>query len=184
MVSETYRADFARGLPWKEGGAQFSADRRHRYRLWRHWGPGGGHYAAFVMLNPSTAGAYADDPTVRRVVGFAKRERLDGLVVVNLFSLVATDPKELHRAAYDAKGDTVTNRWVVRQACSQAALVVAAWGAHAARYPFRVQSAFQELDELEKPVHVFVGTTKSGQPLHPLRLRRDLPLVLHHRRGS
>lgn len=53
----------------------------------------------FVMLNPSTADATKDDPTIRRCVGFAKREGCTGMTVVNLFALRATDPAELAKHA-------------------------------------------------------------------------------------
>lgn len=39
----------------------------------------------FVMLNPSTADADQDDPTIRRCLGFAETWGYDKLVVVNLF---------------------------------------------------------------------------------------------------
>ncbi|WP_239508926.1 DUF1643 domain-containing protein, partial [Stenotrophomonas maltophilia] len=46
----------------------------------------------FVMLNPSTADADLDDPTIRRCVGFAKALKFDQLSVVNLFAYRATKP--------------------------------------------------------------------------------------------
>jgi len=39
----------------------------------------------WCLLNPSTADHEADDPTIRRLTGFARRWDAGGIVVVNLF---------------------------------------------------------------------------------------------------
>ena len=52
--------------------AVFSPDRTYRYLLIRRWESA--PPLVWVMLNPSTAGAFADDPTIRRCVRFAQRE--------------------------------------------------------------------------------------------------------------
>lgn len=50
--------------------ALLSQCHRYRYTLDREW-EGTGYRAWFVMLNPSTADAELDDPTIRRCMGFA-----------------------------------------------------------------------------------------------------------------
>src|SRR5918998_3116048 len=72
--------------------ARFSPDRRYRYELWRRWGDGPA-LCNFLLLNPSTADERADDPTVARCVRRARAWGLDALVVTNLFSIRATDPR-------------------------------------------------------------------------------------------
>ena len=49
--------------------------------------------ALFIMLNPSTADASEDDPTIRRCRGFAKSWECAGLTVANLYALRSTNPK-------------------------------------------------------------------------------------------
>jgi hypothetical protein len=63
----------------------------YRYELRRVWDAQLG-LACWVMLNPSTADANEDDPTIRRCVNFARTWGYGGIVVRNLFALRATDP--------------------------------------------------------------------------------------------
>jgi hypothetical protein len=53
------------------GTAVISDCGRYRYSLTRSWADGDNR-VVFVMLNPSTADAEVDDPTIRRCIGFAK----------------------------------------------------------------------------------------------------------------
>src|ERR1700677_1476546 len=77
--------------------AMISPCEKYRYRLERFWGPG--HALPFVMLNPSTADANIDDPTIRRCMGFSRREGAGGIIVVNLFAYRATEPSDLPAGA-------------------------------------------------------------------------------------
>lgn len=148
--------------------AVFSEDGTHRYRLERH-GLGGGYLLAavnFVMLNPSTATADVDDPTVRRCMGFARAWGYDHLVVTNLFALCATDPRELRDERKHL--DAVNQRYVI-DAAKAAELVVCAWGAHggeAGHYLGRLLR-IHGVD-----THA-LGVTADGSPRHPLYLRSD-----------
>lgn len=141
------------------GGATFSRDRRYRYRLWRRWDRAR-PVVVFVMLNPSTADARHDDPTIRRCIGFARRWGYGGIEVVNLFGYRATDPRAL-RIVRDPVGP---GNWRhIRRALRQAALVILAWGAHA------------HGDRLTRVARAqCLGLTRAGQPRHPLYLRRDV----------
>jgi hypothetical protein len=78
--------------------AVFSPDRAYRYLLIRRWALGG-PTMTMIMLNPSTADAHADDPTIRRCVSLARREGCAALEVVNLFALRSPYPKALLAAA-------------------------------------------------------------------------------------
>src|SRR5881396_744410 len=122
------------------GGATFSRDRRYRYRLWRRWDRSRA-VVAFVMLNPSTADAMHDDPTIRRCIGFARNWGFGGVDVVNLFALRATDPRALRRA-HDPVGPA--NDRHIASAGSRASLVILAWGAQG-RLRGRAQDAWRIL---------------------------------------
>lgn len=77
-----------------ERAAEFSGCGRYRYSLRRRWADGGPP-ACWIMLNPSTADAEKDAPTIRRCIGFSKAWGHNALVVVNLFALRSTDPTAL-----------------------------------------------------------------------------------------
>lgn len=123
----------------------------------------------FIMLNPSTADAVIDDPTIRRCVAFAKREGCSYMSVVNLFALRATDPKELEHAKDSVGPDN--DMWLSRQIeLHRSGLIIAAWGSSkfAGARAAEVQSKFGPFRCL--------GKTKSGAPRHPLYLRTDAAL--------
>jgi len=142
----------------------------YRYRLGRRWGSGQRGYVLWVMLNPSTADASEDDPTIRRCVGFSKAWGYDGLVVVNLFALRATDPAALRD---DPSPIGPENDEHIQAAIRGAELVVAAWGADAFK---AVRARAKHVGELlmHAPCKVaMLGATKDGSPRHPLYVRGD-----------
>lgn len=143
----------------------------YRYHLTRRWGeepPLG-----FVMLNPSTADATADDPTIRRCIGFAKREGLGGIRVVNLYALRATDPDELWRHP-DPFGPANAQhiRAAVAEARWNSTPLIVAWGAKAK--PGRVAVVMPLLAGADLRS---LGVTAQGHPRHPLYVRGDQPLL-------
>ncbi|MGI9331693.1 MAG: DUF1643 domain-containing protein [Gammaproteobacteria bacterium] len=137
--------------------ARFSRCRCYRYALWRCWGAGG--QVLFVMLNPSTADARDDDPTIRRCSALARDWGFGSLAVANLFAFRATRPAVLKRAS-DPVGPR-NDGWIARL-CGEADLVVAAWGNHGA-YAGR---AARVRSTLSRPHHL--GLNKTGEPAHPL----------------
>lgn len=137
----------------------------YRYRLWR--GDPSAPACVFVMLNPSTADADHDDPTIRRCRDFAYGFGYDRLVVVNLYALRATDPKALWRHP-DPVGPR--NNAAIADQVSRAGMAVAAWGVHAR--PARVRSVLPILRSAPHGLRA-LGLTKAGHPKHPLYLRKD-----------
>ena len=149
--------------------ATFDATRTYRYRLSRTWDPSG-PTVAFVMLNPSTADADVLDPTVRRCVGFARDWGFGSLEVVNLFAFRATDPRDLLRA--DAPVGAANDRAVL-DATAGADRVVVAWGARGT-HQGRAEVVAGLLSRA-RVRSVALGTTRDGQPRHPLYVRADRP---------
>lgn len=140
----------------------------YRYTLTRTWGPG--KMAVFVMLNPSTADARQDDPTIRRCRGFARREGCGGLVVVNLFAFRATSPADM-KAARDPVGPQ-NDATLIRVLDDADGPIIAAWGAHGS-----YRGRDREVAGLIDAPWMCLGLTKAGAPRHPLYVKGDAPLI-------
>lgn len=154
-----------------ETHAVLSDDGRYRYLLSRRWDSGPA--VVFVMLNPSTADATLDDPTIRRCIGFARGWGYPALAVVNLYALRSTDPRGLWTDPDPVGPDN--DMWLQREfviADHIGSPVVAAWGAHAR--PDRVQHVMS-LPGAERMQ--CLGRTKDGAPRHPLYMAADSPLI-------
>lgn len=128
----------------------------------------------FVMLNPSTADATMDDPTIRRCIGFAKREGCTSLTVVNLFALRATDPAELTEHIDPFGPDNAAHLREQIDAHQKIGIIVAAWGSHPMSHDLEVSPVKQELRGAGA---VCLGMTKDGSPRHPLYVKSAQPLV-------
>jgi hypothetical protein len=145
--------------------AVFDSSRRYRYLLTRTWDDSCPP-AVWVMLNPSTADAFTDDPTIRRCIRFAACHGAGGIIVVNLFAYRAADPAAL-RGAADPVGEF--NDAFIRQAGQPAGrLIIAAWGAHGT-LGGRADAVTGMLTAAGAHLHC-LGTTRHGQPRHPLYL--------------
>lgn len=156
------------------GSATFDQSRRHRFALTRTAPPLLGlrpGRVVFIGLNPSTADATEDDPTIRRCRGFTERLGLNELVMVNLFSLRSTDPRGLLSPEalklWSENEDTICAR------AERAEVVVAAWGgpysprALAERVHARMGTLLTRLRAQGRLPRV-LGLTKDGHPRHPL----------------
>lgn len=175
---------------WLHGGALESHDGAFRYHLnreLRHTDPVMARHTpdlyqrlAFVMLNPSTASGTEDDPTIRRCVGFAQREGCVGIDVVNLCPFRATDPTDLLLEAPLVEDEVMAlNDKHLAEIAGKAWRVVVAWGSNGDKPAIRpfVNRALTVLRGQTNQLWC-LGTTKSGQPKHPLYIRGDQPLVL------
>jgi hypothetical protein len=135
----------------------------YRYNLTRVWDPSL-PMITFVLLNPSTADAAQLDPTLRRCVGFAKREGYGGMLILNLYAFRTKDPKVM-MAATDPIGPEND-----RVLANVSGAVVAGWGTNAD--PTRVAQAVALLPRLRA-----LGVTKEGHPRHPLYVPANAPLI-------
>lgn len=139
----------------------------YRYALSRTWGDG--RVVNFLMLNPSVADAWDDDPTIKRCVRYATDWGYSGIVVTNLFALRSTDPDAL-LCHPDPVGPD--NDRHVAAVASAAGLVVCAWGSHA-KARARAGTVLSILSTVGASPHA-LKFTKDGSPCHPLRLLSSL----------
>lgn len=150
------------------GSASISDCGRYRYALERRIPDVIGPNLTWLMLNPSTADATLDDPTIRKVVGFTKRNGYGVALVVNLFALRETDPRKVRAQLADAEG--AHNCAAIMQAATISHAVVCAWGAQPwAREQARTVLCWLAEHPREEPIRLLcLGRTKVGDPLHPL----------------
>ena len=146
--------------------ATISACGRYRYDLVRGEGEPS---ICWVMLNPSTADAHRDDPTIRRVIGFSRRWGFASAVVVNLFAWRATRPEDLLAVA-DPVGPE--NDAAVRNAVGRSRVAMLAHGALPGAFARRAE-AVGALVQTARPEVLCLGHTASGWPRHPLYVRGD-----------
>lgn len=143
----------------------------YRYLLTRIWDPTVPP-VVWIMLNPSTASAGEDDPTLRRVTSFARAWGRGGVIVVNLFALCSTDPAKL-RTHHDPVGRY--NAMFVDRAVAMTDLIVAAWGGGgilADRGPAMARA----LTARGVPLRA-LRLTSTGQPGHPLYVPANTELI-------
>lgn len=165
--------------------AVFSSCGKYRYYLQRNLDRqsslfGGSLYykhMVVVMLNPSTADEIKNDPTVRRCIGFAERERATLLEVLNLYALRSTDPAGL-LAVEDPVGPE-NDHWI-EETVKHAAVVVVAWGttpyAKVKGGSKRTKATMELLRECSPVPVKCLGITKDGFPRHPLYLAANTGL--------
>lgn len=147
---------------------EYSDDQLYRWWFERRWGQGPS--LCWVGLNPSTGDTTGRPrPTLHRVVQRARAWGLDAVIVVNLFSFRATDPKELVRLA--KKMDVVGSRTddVIADMSERSELTLAAWGARGTL--LRRGEVVSRL--LDRPL--CLGTTSNGEPRQPLYVASGVP---------
>lgn len=155
-------------------GAIISDCGKYRYALWR--GPLEGRLLCFIMLNPSTADAEKDDPTIRACRDFAQRNGYNGIYVVNLYAYRATKPADMRKAA-DPFGPG--NAQFLRETVAKYPTIVCAWGAVGGEHdPDHVHHVTQLLQYAGANT-VCLGKTSVGHPRHPLYVKRDQPLIAY-----
>lgn len=158
--------------------ASISPCGRYRYTLERHL-DADGKALCWLMLNPSTADASKDDPTIRKVVGFTKRAGFGAAAVVNLFAWRATKPRDVALNLADAEGSD--NCAAIIEASTLSDVVVCAWGSEAGR-PWVSEQADRVVEMLlEHPVSpprlVCLGRNADTSPRHPLMVPYAQTLV-------
>lgn len=147
-------------------GAVFDVTGTYRYTLWRVWNINLPR-VVFIMLNPSTADATTDDPTIRRCIRFAQSWGYGALEVVNLFAYCTSDPIQLKRVA-DPIGQE--NDQYLLQVSDRAQILIAGWGNEGGLR----QRSQTVLHLLTPKSNLFcLGINQTQQPRHPLYVKQN-----------
>jgi len=161
--------------------AKISGCGGYRYNLVRNFVPYPMEIAVWIMLNPSTADADLDDPTVRRCISFSKENRCDGLTIINLFAGRATRPKNLFEMD-DPVGPENDEEIKKVLAMDNVRLVVAAWGTKGVRQG-RDREVVEKLLIPWGPM-TCLGVNRDGSPKHPLYIPSDKELEYYSQYGG
>lgn len=168
----------------------FSPCRNYRWSLLRQWQP---HLPPllFIGLNPSRADAQRNDPTLRRIVGFARQWGFGSVTVLNLFARISPSPTLLKRAADPVGADN--DRWLLgalnapagQIAQGRPAAIWLGWGNQGAWHG-RDQRVLGLLRDALAAAHppgscpaiqlLCLGLTTQGQPRHPLYAAASAPV--------
>ena len=181
VTLSSYPASPGQDYPVSE--AVISEDGLYRYVLNRRWDAG--PVMPWIMLNPSTADASVNDPTIVRCMKLARREGCGGICVLNLYALRSPDPAALRDARWRGDPDPVgpeNDKWLAGLGeLAELALPVegdnliplaVAWGAH----PLASDRVTRVLELIAPMPVVCLGVTAGGPPKHPLaRGRHRIP---------
>lgn len=170
-----------------DADAAISACGRYRWWLRRQWQPQQ-PALLFVGLNPSRADGVRDDPTLRRIVGFAGDWGFGSVLVLNLFARISPSPAVLRRCSDPVGAEN--DRWLgwalgvglagaeVSPALQPAAIWLG-WGNQGA-WQGRDLQLLGLLQAMAPGLPALaLGLTAQGQPRHPLYApATSLPLLV------
>ena len=140
-------------------GAEFSECGKYRYKLWRIWDdklP----MAMCIGLNPSTANADKNDPTINILRRTLSGLGYGGFYMTNLFAIISSKPEVLLTCP-DSLGDNDSKLKEVQAICKD---VIVCWG------------NFKQAEERIKAVlpnyknALCFGRNANGTPMHPMAL--------------
>jgi hypothetical protein len=156
------------------GGASFSDCGKYRYVLQRWWGPATAPYALWIGMNPSTADADVDDPTVRKELRMTKRMGVAGYIKCNVMDYRATSPKMLLKPGVIPCSDG--NVETIAALANPAAEVILCYGVLHPSLQRHADAVVEALSRTGRQI-MCLGLTKDGHPIHPLYQRDDTALV-------
>jgi len=153
------------------GEAVFSDCGRYRQSLIRDWTPEDEipKSVLFVGMNPSTADAFASDPTVMRETVFSADWGFTRYLKANVLDWRATNPMDLPKDPQMACSQD--NRWAISRMADEVDEIIMAYG----RLPKVFQSVVEDIIEIcrrsGKPMFC-LGRNKDGSAKHPLYLAK------------
>lgn len=149
--------------------AVFSECNQYRYELHRRWNHDEPVKSImFLMMNPSTATADIDDPTVRKCRTYAGLWGYNHLIIGNVMAYRATHPEDL-LAVYDPQGPA--NLSSLRRLMTDGSpFLVCAWGRISKKLAWAEDYVLKLIGDFDPHI---LRLNKSGRPWHPLYLPND-----------
>lgn len=128
-------------------------------------------YVLWVLANPSTADAVADDATERRGWSFTESWGYGEMYFVNINPFRSTDPKLVQPLSLET--EAMNAGYLVHHA-ERAAIIICAWGTHADKQLTARAVGILKRAAPEGKIYT-LGLTRDGSPKHPLYLSADTP---------
>lgn len=181
--------DILAGTDYLTSKANISEDGQYRYRLERSWDDSLPQLC-IVMVNPSTADADSDDPTVLQCVAAARKWGYGSISVVNLWAFRSPSPEKLQQL-HVAAALGPRNMQVLYDEVTSSNATLLAWGNNGAwmnagpHFVARLLG-YKELSEVNErapsALHMdslyCLGMTNAKEPRHPLRAEiPDHPVI-------
>jgi len=133
----------------------------------------------FVGLNPSFASEHREDPTLRRLMAFGTRWLYHRLVVINLFARISPSPRVLQHCSdpIGNRNDAVLQQWITDWADHPSWDLWLGWGTRGVLFQ-RDEALLDMLGPVLQSRRagagpLTLGTTRCGQPRHPLYVPGD-----------
>ena len=147
--------------------AIFNDDHTHRY-LWKRVWDKDKPMATVIMLNPCLSDNIVTDTTTTLVVNnIARLETYGGVIIVNLYSMLASKLNFRHNSDEDLNGEG--NDKFIRKAAEEALIVILAWGKvvnNNMRIEERAVQVINLLEPYKDKLYMISDGTRIG--LHPL----------------
>ncbi len=129
-------------------------------------------------VNPSTAVPGKDDPTIRKVRKIVEHDGYDGWIMVNLYPMISSDPKDLPE---EPDKRLIERNLRILQAVVEAYPVRSIWAAWGDVIDSRLylgEILFDIQDKLKTDAQWFYRgkMTRRGKPRHPLYMKLDVEL--------
>jgi hypothetical protein len=145
-------------------GASFSTCEKYRFSLWRIWNEGLPK-AMCIGLNPSTANADKDDPTINNLKRALSKLGFGGFVMVNCFPIISSKPDILKGIDINDPENT-DNHYFISDLAEECQEVIFAWG----NFDIVSEKGIDKRWEAMFANAKCFGKNKNGTPCHPLAL--------------
>jgi hypothetical protein len=147
--------------------AKLSDCQKYRFSLIRVWDESK-PTILFIGLNPSTADAEKDDPTIKKLITYTKAWGYGGFEIVNLFAFRSSDPKYLIGLNSTPIAVGSGNANYLKQAASNHTMIVCMWGNQAKEISETITELWAQYFK-GRGAHCF-KLNRDGSPAHPLYL--------------
>lgn len=126
-----------------------------------------------IMLNPSTADAFEDDRTIKKVMHYADAWGYNHISVANLFAIRTTYPSDLKHMTEEYRIGLGNDRFIENVIEAAHDKVLCGWGSNKLAMSQAAKVVQMHERNQDKDL-VTIETLNNGMPTHPLYKRNDL----------